>query len=88
MLSEQIKDFFTSVQERQELASASCCRVTDRTVQHSLFQFTATQIKRENVLESVILSVPRRTFPPNKSSDKETSSSDCFYLGRHTLKKL
>lgn len=43
ILLEQIKDFFTSVQERQELPSSGCCRIT---VQHSLFQITAMQIKR------------------------------------------
>lgn len=65
---EQIKEFCTSVQERQELLSAGCCKVTDEAVQHSLFQIAAAH--REKVLESVILSVPGKTFLPNKNSDK------------------
>lgn len=69
MLFEQIKEFCTSVQERQELLSAGCCKVTDEAVQHSLFQIAASH--REKVLESVILSVPGKTFLPNKNSDKE-----------------
>lgn len=49
MLSEHIEEFFTSVLERQELPSVGCCRAADKMVQHSLLQFTATQIKREGL---------------------------------------
>lgn len=64
----QIKEFFTSVQERQELLSPGCCNITDEAVQNSLFQTAATH--RGKVLESVILSVPGKTFLPSKNSDK------------------
>lgn len=89
MLFEQIEEFFTSARERQKLPSAGCCRITRKTVQHSLFQFTATQIKRDKVLESAILSVPRKTFLPNKNSDKERPVAQIpFFLGHHAWKKL
>lgn len=68
MLFEEIKGFSTSVQERQDLLSAGCCKITDEAIQQSLFQIAGTH--REKVLESVILSVSGKSFLPNKNSDR------------------
>lgn len=94
MLFEQIKEFFTSVQERQELLSPGCYNITDEGIscdEHSLFQIAATH--REKVLESVILSVPGKTLLPNKNSDKGRSVAQIPFfldtmLGRNSDSRL
>lgn len=61
ILFEQVEEFFIAVQERRELLSVDCCRITGKVVQHSLFQFGARQRKREKDLKYVFLSYQTKT---------------------------